>query len=135
MKIIDTIKKDPTVTTKEVIITRRVPLKDFPIFSQTDASPKIIVRYLEACKMDGNTPEVNIHDLRQQAPEVVLKKSRKRKAAGEGSSQKVPKAAKKKGNSSFIFIVESILLSTSETPSSPKPTEDPSPQTFDDFDI
>ena len=77
--------------------------------------------------MDGTNPEVNIRDLRQQAPEVILKKSRKRKSVGQGSSQKVPKAAKKKGNSSFIFIVESILLSTSETPSSPKPTEDPSP--------
>ena len=31
--------------------------------------------------------------------------------------------------------MKSILLSTSENPSSPKPTEDPSPQTFDDFDI
>ena len=28
-----------------------------------------------------------------------------------------------------------MILSTSETPSSPKPIEDPSPQTFDDFDI
>ena len=33
IKMIDTIKKDPTVATKEVITTRRVPLKDFPLFS------------------------------------------------------------------------------------------------------
>ena len=46
MKIIDTIKKDPTVTTKEVITTRRVPLKDFPLFSQTNASPKIIAKWM-----------------------------------------------------------------------------------------
>ena len=98
MKIIDTIKKDPTVATKEFITTRRFPLKDFPLFSQTDASPEIIVRYLKACKMDGTNPEVNIRDLRQWAPEIVLKKSRKSKVAGEGSSEKVPKAAKKKGN-------------------------------------
>ncbi|CAI8591910.1 unnamed protein product [Vicia faba] len=135
MKIIDNIKKDPTIATKEVITSRRVPLTDFPLFSQIDASPKIIARYLEACKMDGSNPKLNICDMRQLDPEVVLKKSRKRKVAGEGSSQKVPKAAKKKGNPSFIFVVESMILSTSETPSSPKPTEDPSPQTFDDFDI
>ena len=56
MKIIDTIKKDPTVTTKEFITTRRVPLKDFPLFSQTDASLELIVRYPEACKMDRTNP-------------------------------------------------------------------------------
>ena len=77
--------------------------------------------------MDGTNSEVNIHDLQQQPSEIVLKKSRKRKVVGEGSSQKVPKAAKKKGNSSFIYIMESVLLSTSETSSSPKPSEDPSP--------
>ena len=127
MKIIDSIKKDPTIATKEVITSRRVPLKDFPLFSQIDASPEILVRYLEASKMDGTNPELNICDLRQRAPEVILKKSRKRKAAGEGSSQKVPKASKKKGIPSFIYVVESVILSTYETPSSPKPIEDPSP--------
>ncbi|KAL5078627.1 hypothetical protein RYX36_007048 [Vicia faba] len=96
MKIIDNIKKDPTIATKEVITIRRVPLKDFPLLSQINASPEIMVRYLEACKMDGTNPGLNIRDLHQQAPEVVLKKSRKRIAVGERSSQKIPKAAKKK---------------------------------------
>ncbi|KAL5075944.1 hypothetical protein RYX36_014928 [Vicia faba] len=75
MKIIDNIKKDPTISTKEVIISRTIPLKYFPLFSQMDATPEIIVRYLEACKMDGTNTELNIRDLRQQAPDVVLKKS------------------------------------------------------------
>ncbi|KAL5076900.1 hypothetical protein RYX36_015884 [Vicia faba] len=47
MKIIETIKKDPTLTAKEVITIRRVPLKDFPLFTQADFSPEIILRYLE----------------------------------------------------------------------------------------
>ena len=59
----------------------------------------------------------------------------KRKLLEKELLQKTPKAAKKKGNPSFISVVESVLLSTSENPPSPKPTEDPSPQTFDDFDI
>ena len=87
MKIIETIKKDPTITTKEVITTRRVPLKDFPLFSQTYASPD---RYLDACKRDRTNLEVNICDLRQQPLEVSSIKSRKRKAAGEGTYQKTP---------------------------------------------
>ena len=56
MKIIKTIKKDTTITTKEVITYRRVPMKDFPLFSQTNASQEITVRYLEACKMDATVP-------------------------------------------------------------------------------
>ncbi|CAI8614717.1 unnamed protein product [Vicia faba] len=51
------------------------------------------------------------------------------------SSQKTPKSAKKKDNSSFISVVESIVFPTSETPSSLKPVEDPSPQTLEHFDI
>ena len=78
---------------------------------------------------------MNILDLRQQPLEVAPRKSRKKNAAGEGTSQKTPKAAKKKCNSSFVSVIESIFLSTSETPLSPKPAEDPSPQTLDDFDL
>ena len=65
MKIIETIKKDLTITTKEVITTRRVPLKDFPLFTQADYSPDIFLMYLEACKRDGINLDVNICDLRQ----------------------------------------------------------------------
>ena len=72
--------------------------------------------------------------MHKPAPEVVLKKSRKRKAAGEGSSQRTPKAAKKKGNTSFVSVVESIVVPTSETIPH-QPTENTSPQTFEDFDI
>ena len=93
-----------------------------------------MVRYLEACKEDGTIPELNIHDLHKPAPDVVLKKSRKRKVAEEGSSQRAPKAAKKKGNTSFVSIVESIVYPTSETIPSQQ-TEDTSPQNFEDFDI
>ena len=46
MKIIDSIKKEPTIATHEVITSRRIPLKDFPLFSEIDASPEIVVRYL-----------------------------------------------------------------------------------------
>ena len=73
MKIMETIKKDLKITTKEVITNRRVPLKDFPLFSQTDASPEIIIRYLDACKWDGADPEVNISDLRQQPLKISEK--------------------------------------------------------------
>ena len=63
----------------------------------------------------------------------MLKKSKKRKAAGEGPSQRTPKAAKKKGNPSSVSVIESITVSTSEAmPSQP---ENSSPQTFEDFDI
>ncbi|KAL5064016.1 hypothetical protein RYX36_025753 [Vicia faba] len=65
MKIIETVMKDPTITTKEVITTRRVPLKDFPLFTQADSSPEIVLRYLETCKSDGTIPDVNILDLRK----------------------------------------------------------------------
>ncbi|KAL5074103.1 hypothetical protein RYX36_013087, partial [Vicia faba] len=96
MKIIGTIKKDPTLTTKEVITTRRVPQKDFPLFTQVDSSPEIVLRYLEACKSDGTILDVNILDLRQQPLGVSTRKSRKRKDVGEGTSQKPPKVSKKK---------------------------------------
>ena len=105
MKIMDNIKKEPTVSTHEVITSRRIPLKYFPLSFEIDASPEIVVRYLEACKEDGTAPELNIRDLHKQAPDVVLKNSRKRKAAREGSSQRTPKAAKKKGNTSFVSVV------------------------------
>ena len=91
--------------------------------------------YLDTCKRDETNPDVNIRDLRQQPLKVSPRKSRKRKAVAEGTSHKTPKDAKKKGNPSFVSIIESVLLSTSKNPSSPKPTKDPSPQTFDDFDI
>ena len=105
MNIIETIKKDPTITTKEVITTRRVPLKDFPLFTQADSSPEIVLGYLEACKSDGTIPDVNILNLRQQPLEFAPRKSRKRKVVGEGTSQKTPKAAKKKGNPSFVSVI------------------------------
>ena len=64
MKIIENIKKDPAITTKEVITTRRVPLKDFPLFTQTYASLDIVIMYLDACKRDETNPDVDIRDLR-----------------------------------------------------------------------
>ena len=109
IKIIETIKKDLTITTKEVITNRRVPLKDFPLFTQIDASLEIIFKYLDACKRDGKNPEVNICDLRQQTLEIAPRKLRKSKAAAEGTSQKIPKASKKKGNPSFISVIESVF--------------------------
>ena len=39
MKIIENIKKEPTIASHEVITSRRIPLKDFPLFSKIDASP------------------------------------------------------------------------------------------------
>ena len=88
---------------------------------------------MDACKADGTAPEINIQDFHKAAPEVVFKKTKKRKAAAEGPSQRTPKASKKKGNPSSIIVIESINVSTSEAmPSQP---ENPSPQTFEDFDI
>ena len=110
MKIIETIKNDPTLNAKEVITTRRVPLKDFPLFTQADPSPEIFLRYLEAYKSGGTIPDVNILDLRQQPLEVATRKTRKRKATGEGTSQKTPKVAKKKGNPSFVSVIESVFF-------------------------
>ena len=103
------------------------------MFSEIDSQPEIIVRYLDACKADGTAPDLNIQDLQQAAPEVLLKKNKKRKAAAEGSSQRTPKAAKKKGNPSSVTVLESITISTSEP--IPTQSEIPTPQTFDDFDI
>ena len=86
MKIIENIKKEPSVTSFATIISKRIPLDDFPMFSEIDSEPQIILRYLDACKADGTTPNLNIQDLQQKAPEVVLKKSKKRKAVTKGSS-------------------------------------------------
>ncbi|XP_058726436.1 uncharacterized protein LOC131597781 [Vicia villosa] len=132
MKIIETIKKDPALTTKEVITTRRIPLKDFPTFL-ADSPLDVIINYLQICKEDGTLPDINIKDLKQKLPKVALRKT-KRKAANEGT-QKSPKATKKKGNPTFISVVESTFLSISETSPSQHPTEKPTPQTIDDFDI
>ena len=114
MKIIENIKKEPTITSHATITSRRIPLDDFPLFSDIDSKPEIIVRYLDASKEDGIAPEINIQDLHKAAPEVALKKTKKRKAAAEGPSQRTPKAAKKKGNPSSVPVLESINLSTSE---------------------
>lgn len=84
--------------------------------------------------MDGITPEINIQDLRQPAPKFAVRKNMKRKVS-EGTSQKTPKAAKKKFNSSFIYVVEFVFLSTYETSPSPKPVDHLTHQTIDDFDI
>ena len=83
IKIIENIKKEPTIAPGEAITSRRIPLKDYPLFSEIVASPEIIVRYLEACKADGTILEINIQDLHKPALEVVLKESKKRKATGE----------------------------------------------------
>ena len=63
MKIIENIKKEPSVTSFETISSRRIPLDNFPMFSEIDSKPEIIVRYLDACKADGTTPDLNIQDL------------------------------------------------------------------------
>ena len=113
IKIIENIKKEPTVASHETITSRRIPLKDFPLFSEIDSNLEVIIRYLEACKADGTALEINIQDLHKAAPEVALKKSKKRKEAGEGSSQKAPKAIKTKGNPSSVSFIESITVTTS----------------------
>lgn len=132
MKIIDHIKKDPTEIVKEVVYTRRIPLDSFPLFTQKDPL-EVIVRYLDASKKDRTTQNIDIQNL-PQLPETHITKTKKRKVVGEGAYIKTPKAAKKQSTSSFISVVESILLSTYEPPSSPKPYEHHSPQTFDKFD-
>lgn len=55
MKIINHIKKDPTKVVKEAISTRRIPMDDFPMFTQQDP-PKVTVWYLDACKRAGIPP-------------------------------------------------------------------------------
>ena len=86
MKLIENIKKEPSVTPFADLSNRRVPLDNFPLFLEIDSKPKIILRYLDACKTDGTSPNLNIQDLQQKAPEVVLKKTKKRKVVAEGSS-------------------------------------------------
>ena len=133
MKIIENIKKEPSVTSFATISSRRILLDNFPMFSEIDSKPEIILRYLDASKADGTSPDLNIQDLQQKAPEVVLKKNKKRKAAAEGSSQRTPKAAKKRGNPSSVTVLDSVSVSTSVP--IPTQSEIPTPQTFDDFDI
>ena len=110
MKLIENIKKEPNVTSFATISSRRVPLDNFPLFSEIDSKPDIIVRYLDACKADGTAPDLNFQDLQHKAPEVVLKKTKKRKAVAEGSSQRTPK---KRGNPSSVTVLNSISVSTS----------------------
>ena len=72
MKLIENIRKEPSVTPLADITSIRVPLSDFPIFSEIDSKPVIVLRYLDACKADGTDPDLNIKDLHQQTPEVTL---------------------------------------------------------------
>ena len=60
----------------------------------------------------------------------MLKKTKKRKVVAEGSSQQTPK---KRGNTFSITVLDSIVVSTSIP--IPTQSENPTPQTFDDFDI
>ena len=63
MKLIENIKKEPSVTSFATISSRIIPLDNFPMFSEIDFKPEIIVRYLDACKADGTTQDLNIQDL------------------------------------------------------------------------
>ena len=101
------------------------------MFSEIDSKPQIILRYLDACKADGTAPNLNIQDLQQKAPEVVLKKSKKRKTAPEGSSQQTPK---KRDNPVSVSVLNSTIVSTSIPTPIPTPSDIPTPQTFEDFD-
>ena len=63
MKLIENVKKEPSVTSFAAISSRRIPLDNFPLFSEIDSKPDIIVRYLDACKADGTAPDLNIQYL------------------------------------------------------------------------
>lgn len=93
MNIIDNNKKGPTKITKEIISTRRIPLEEFPMFTQEDP-PKVIVGYQDACKRAGIPKKIDIHNL-PLAPEVNLRRTMKSKVVGEGTSIRTSKAAKK----------------------------------------
>lgn len=58
MKIVDHIK-DPIEIVKEVISIRRIPLDDSHIFTQ-EYPPEVITRYLDVCKKDRTTPDIDI---------------------------------------------------------------------------
>ena len=96
-----------TIASHDTITSRRITLKNFPLFSEIDVSPEIIVRYLEACKADGTIPKPTF---------------------------KICTSQLQKGNPSFVSVVKSIAIPTSET-IPPQPIKNPSPQTFEDFDI
>ena len=90
-----------------------MPLSDFPLFSEIESKPEVILRYLDAYKADGTDPKLNIRDLHQPQPEVTLKKTKKRKAPSEGSSQQTPK---KRGISSAAPVSNSFTIPTSIPP-------------------
>ena len=51
MKIIENIRKEPNVISFATITSRRISLDDFPMFSEIDSKPEIIVRYMDARQM------------------------------------------------------------------------------------
>ncbi|CAI8593750.1 unnamed protein product [Vicia faba] len=132
MKLIENIRKEPSVTPHAEITSRRVPLDNFPMFSEIDSKLVIVLRYLDACKADGTDPDLNIKDLHQQTPEVTLKKTKKRKVVSEGSSQQTPK---KRGILSSVNVLNSSAVPTFiPTPASfeiPIPTIDDTEPEFD----
>ncbi|KAL5076615.1 hypothetical protein RYX36_015599 [Vicia faba] len=48
MKLIENIQKEPRATSTADISSRRVPLSDFPVFSEMESKPEMFLRYKEA---------------------------------------------------------------------------------------
>ncbi|CAI8614511.1 unnamed protein product [Vicia faba] len=113
MKLIENIQKEPRATPIADITNRRVPLSDFPLFSEIESKPEVVLRYLDACKADGTDPNLIIKALHQPQQEVTLKKTKKRKAPSEGSSQQTPK---KRGNLSAASVLNSSTIPASIPP-------------------
>lgn len=134
MKIIEKLQSDPAPIDSEVIRTRRIPVDDFPLFS--DGEPiEAVLNFRNICKEDGTQVPVDlIKCSKEPAPEVHFRRSKKRKAVGEGTS-KTSKVSKKSCNPTLISVVDSVHYTTSEpTPSHPS-SDQLSPQNIDDFDF
>ena len=89
MKLIDNIRKEPRASSTADISRRRVPLSDFPRFSEMESHPDMFAKYPDSPKEEVAGSKLKIKDLSQPQPEVTQKKTKKRKA--EGSSHQTPK--------------------------------------------
>lgn len=73
------------VLDREPVSTIRVEIDDFPTFIKLDPLD-VLMAYMESCLEDGIDLGVNIHNLMNAHPYTTLKRKRKYKKGGEGTS-------------------------------------------------